>query len=107
MRMGLRTLATVTASVATVRVVSGTLVTSGRDTGRDTPLVVAPLGRLDTRITLVEAVSADSVAADSMVAVEEAVSMEVAVEDTAVDRLGREGLPRKPSGGALRFRNRR
>jgi len=114
MHMELRTLATVTASVATVTVVSGTFVTLVRDTDRDTPLVVAPLGRLDTRITFEEAASADSavvavsaavsavvevsveVAADSVEAVEEAasmgvaaeaVSMEVAAEVTAVDGL--------------------
>src|SRR5579859_2177684 len=68
MHMGLRTLATVTASVATVTVVSATLVTSGRDTDRDTPLVVAPLGRLDTRTALVEAVSADSAVRELSVA---------------------------------------
>jgi hypothetical protein len=115
MHMGLRTLATVTASVATVTVVSATLVTSDRDTDRDTPLVVALLGRSDTRTALVEAVSADlavrelSVAAvadsaEAALAVEEAsvaavadsvvadsmaagqaVSMEAEEEDTAVD----------------------
>src|SRR5579863_1032199 len=60
MRMGLRIMATDTAMVATVTVVSGTLVTSVRDTNRDTPLVVAPPGRLGTRVTFEEAASADS-----------------------------------------------
>ena len=88
--------------------VSATLVTSDRDTDRDTPLVVALLGRLDTRTALVEAVSADlavrelSVAevadsAEAALAVKEAsvaavadsvVADSMAAEDTAVDGSG-------------------
>ena len=60
MRMELRTLAMVTATVATVTVASVNLVTSGRDTVPGMPLVIEFLGRLDTRTALVGAASVDS-----------------------------------------------
>lgn len=94
MRMGLRTLATVTAMVAMVTVASATLVTSDRDTDHHIPLVVAPLRRLDTRITFEEAVSADSavVAVSAVSAVVEA-SVEVAVDSVeAVEAAGSMGV---------------
>ncbi len=86
MRMRLRTLGTDTVTVVTVTVVTvvpASIVTSARDTVRDSPLVAAPPGLLDTRTALAEELWADLAVAELTVVEVSAAGASAAAEVSA------------------------
>jgi hypothetical protein len=84
--MRLRTLGTDTVTVVTVTVVTvvpASIVTSARDTVRDSPLVAAPPGLLDTRTALAEELWADLAVAELTVVAVSAAGASAAAEVSA------------------------
>jgi hypothetical protein len=86
--MRLRTLGTDTVTVVTatvVTVVPASIVTSARDTVRDSPLVAAPPGLLDTRTALAEELWADLAVAELTVVEVSAPEASAVVEVSAAE----------------------